>query len=70
MILVACSCKPAYDSGLTDAEWAVIAPLLPVRNPTRGGRPLVHDQRQVVDSILYVLRTGCAWRLIPHDLAP
>ncbi|WP_222262155.1 IS5 family transposase [Modestobacter marinus] len=65
-----CSCKPRYATSLTDRQWAVIAPLLPVRDPRRGGRPLKYDRRLVLDTILYVLRTGCAWRHVPHDLAP
>lgn len=71
-----CTCSDAeitaaaYDTSLTDGQWAVIAPLLPVRDPTRGGRPVKYDRRLVIDTILYVLRTGCAWRLVPHDLAP
>jgi transposase len=65
-----CSCKPAYDSSLTDAQWAVIEPLLPGTSPVLGGRPRVHSPRLVVDTILYVLVSGCAWRMIPHDLAP
>lgn len=65
-----CSCKPAYDSSLTDAQWAVIEPLLPRTNPRLGGRPLVHSRRLVIDTILYVLVSGCAWRLVPHDLVP
>jgi transposase len=73
-----CTCTPApgvlpvrrpYPSDLTDAQWAQIAPLLPARDPTRGGRP-GYDRRLVVDTILYVLRAGCAWRMVPHDLAP
>lgn len=48
----------------------MIEPLLPVRNPRHGGRPLKHDRRLILDTILYVLRTGCAWRHVPHDLAP
>jgi transposase len=65
-----CTCKPAYSSSLTDAEWALVEPLLPVRDPHAGGRPLKHDRRLVLDSILYVLVSGCAWRLMPHDLVP
>jgi transposase len=48
----------------------VIEPLLPVRDPRRGGRPLRYPHRLVIDTILYVLRTGTAWRHVPHDLAP
>nr|WP_222132209.1 IS5 family transposase [Pseudonocardia sp. C8] len=55
---------------MTDAQWAVIEPLLPTRSPALGGRPLVHSRRLVIDTILYVLVSGCAWRLVPHDLAP
>jgi transposase len=65
-----CICKPGYDTSLTDGEWAVIEPLLPVRDPRHGGRPLKYDRRLILDTILYVLRTGCAWRHVPHDLAP
>ncbi|MGW4696118.1 IS5 family transposase [Kitasatospora cineracea] len=65
-----CSCKPSYDSSLTDAQWAVIEPLLPVRDPRRGGRSLKFPRRLVVDTVLYVLVSGCAWRLVPHDLVP
>jgi transposase len=65
-----CTCKPAYSSSLTDAEWALVEPLLPVHDPHAGGRPLKHDRRLVLDSILYVLVSGCAWRLVPHDLVP
>ena len=71
-----CTCQPRsaassrYDSSLTDGQWAQIEPLLPVRNPRHGGRPLKFDRRLILDTILYVLRTGCSWRLVPHDLAP
>jgi transposase len=67
-----CECldRAAYPSSLTDAQWAVVEPLLPVRDPRRGGRPLTYDRRLVLDTILYVLVSGCAWRQVPHDLAP
>lgn len=58
-----------YPSDLTDAQWRVIEPLLPRRDPSVGGRP-GYDRRLIVDTILYVLRAGCAWRMVPHDLAP
>jgi transposase len=61
--------RQPYPSDLTDAQWAQIAPLLPARDLTRGGRP-GYDRRLVVDTILYVLRAGCAWRMAPHDLVP
>jgi transposase len=57
-----------YPTDLTDAEWQVLAPLIP--QPKPGGRPAVHDRRELVDAMLYWLRTGCAWRLLPHDFPP
>ena len=66
----ACSCKPAYDSSLLDAQWELLQPLLPQPDQRRGGRPRVHPPRLVIDTILYVLTTGCPWRAAPHDLAP
>ena len=60
-----------YPSDLSDAEWAVIEPLLPAGSATpAGGRPPMHDRRDVVDAILYVVRTGCSWRSLPADFPP
>src|SRR5262249_52243873 len=50
--------------------WALVQPLLPVRDLRKGGRPRKYDDRLVLDSILYVLRSGCPWRMLPHDLMP
>jgi transposase len=50
--------------------WAVIEPLLPARDLRRGGRPRVYGDRPVLDAIFYVLRSGCQWRMVPHDLVP
>ena len=60
--------RQPYTSDLTDAQWAPLAPLLPAAKP--GGRPRSVDLREVLQGILYVLRSGCAWRLLPHDLPP
>jgi transposase len=57
-----------YPSDLSDAEWALIGPLLPDRS--RRGRPPVHHRRVIVNAILYVNRTGCAWRYLPKDFPP
>jgi putative transposase len=57
-----------YDTDLTDAQWAILAPLLPP--PPGGGRPPTTELREVLNAILYVLRTGCAWDLLPHDFPP
>ncbi len=66
--------SPAYPSDLTDAQWALIEPLVPVLSArgrgTRGGRPPKYPRRRVVDAILYVTRTGCSWRQLPHDFPP
>jgi transposase len=62
--------RTAYPSDLTDAQWALLAPLLvPPPSPAgRGaGRPREVDLREVVNAVLYVLREGCRWRAVPHD---
>jgi transposase len=55
-----------YPSDLTDAEWALIEPLIPPAK--RGGRNV--DVREVLNGLLYVLSTGCQWRAVPKDLPP
>jgi transposase len=57
-----------YASDTTDAEWALIAPHLPP--PRRLGRPRTTELRAVVDALLYILATGCQWRLLPRDFPP
>src|SRR5881227_2604367 len=57
-----------YPSDITDAQWALIEPHLPPASA--GGRPRKTDMRDVVDAILYVLRTGCQWRYLPVDFPP
>jgi transposase len=57
-----------YPSDLTDAQWEIIEPMLPL--PKWMGRPFKHDRRDIVDAILYVVRTGCAWRYLPVDFPP
>ncbi len=57
-----------YPTDLTDAEWTILEPLVPAPKP--GGRPAKYTRREVINAIRYVLRTGCAWRLLPHDLPP
>ena len=55
-----------YPSDLNDAEWALIAPLIPPAK--RGGRRREVDVREVLNGVLYVLDTGCQWRALPKDL--
>ncbi|MBW8271526.1 IS5 family transposase [Caldovatus aquaticus] len=57
-----------YPTDLTDAQWAAIAELVPQARP--GGRPRRASSRELVNAILYVLRGGMAWRLLPHDFPP
>ena len=57
-----------YASDLTDAEWALIEPRMPARR--KLGRPRGTDLRAVMDAILYILRTGCQWRLLPKEFPP
>lgn len=60
--------KRRYPSDTSDAQWALIEPLLPAAGA--GGRPEKHPRRDVVDAILYVVRAGCAWRALPGDFPP
>lgn len=60
--------RKGYSTDLTDAQWALIERLIPAAQP--GGRPRSVDLREVVDAVLYLLRTGCSWRLLPNDLPP
>ena len=57
-----------YQTDLTDAEWRVIAPHLP--KPCATGRPRDWPMREIINSIFYVMRAGCPWRLLPNDLPP
>jgi transposase len=57
-----------YPSDLTDAEWALVAPLIPPAK--RGGRPREVNVREVLNAIFYVLATGCQWDALPKDLPP
>jgi len=57
-----------YPTDLTDRQWALVEPCLPPPNP--AGRPECHSRREVVNAILYVVRTGCSWRMLPKDFPP
>src|SRR3954470_9127056 len=60
--------RRGYPSGLTDAQWALIEPLLP--EPSTDGRREKHPRREIVNAILYVVRSGCPGRYLPADLPP
>jgi len=57
--------RNAYPSDLTDEQWALLEPLVPALSPEAAYH--VHERREIVNAILYVLRSGCPWRLLPHE---
>ena len=58
----------SYPSDLSEAQWKLVAPLIPV--PQSSGRPREYGLREIVNAIFYVLRSGCSWRMLPHDFPP
>jgi putative transposase len=60
--------RKVYSTDLTDAQWRCLEPLVPAPKP--GGRPAKYPRREIVNAILYLLRSGCSWRLLPHDFPP
>jgi len=60
--------QQGYPTDLTDGEWALLTPHLPPASPR--GRPRVHSYRVILNAIFYLVRGGCAWRLLPRDLPP
>jgi putative transposase len=59
--------RKAYGTDLTESQWELLRPLLTLPD---GGAPKTTDLREVINAILYRLRTGCQWRLLPHDFPP
>jgi putative transposase len=57
--------RKTYPSDLSDVEWVFIASLIPAAK--LGGRPRSVDIREIVNAIFYIIRSGCAWRMLPHD---
>jgi putative transposase len=60
--------RKAYPTDLSDEECSYIEPHLPA--PSAPGRPRLHALREVLDAVFYIVRSGCAWRLLPHDFPP
>jgi len=58
----------SYPSDLTDRQWSIIEPLIPAAEP--GGRAREVEMREVINGILYLNRTGCSWRMLPHEFPP
>lgn len=57
--------RPVYPSDLTDKEWEYTAPIVGIRADT--GRPRTVNLREIVNALMYLDRTGCQWRMLPHD---
>jgi len=62
--------RKSYPTDLTDEQWAILEPLVPAARTKRGGRPREVPMREVINTILYLNRTGCQWDMLPHDLQP
>jgi putative transposase len=60
--------RRAYQTDLSDSEWSYVEPHIPT--PKAPGRPRLHTPREILDAIFYIVRSGCAWRLLPHDFPP
>ena len=60
--------RGAYQTDLSNEEWKLIEPHLPA--PKKHGRPRVYTLRETLDTVFYIVRSGCAWRLLPHDFPP
>jgi putative transposase len=60
--------RKAYSTDLTDEQWAILEPLVP--SAKHGGRPRQVDMREVINTMLYLNRSGCQWEMLPHDLLP
>lgn len=58
--------RTACPAIISNGEWFVLEPLIPAAKP--GGRPRSADMREILNGVFYILRSGCAWRLMPHDL--
>jgi transposase len=60
--------RDTYHTDLTDAEWNILESQLPL--PAQRGRPREHGWREILNGVFYLVRSGCAWRLLPHNLPP
>jgi len=60
--------RKAYQTDLSDQEWSFLEPLMPL--PDATGSPRMHTTREILNAIFYIVRGGCAWRLLPHDFPP
>jgi len=66
------SIRQRYPSDLTDSQWENIEHLFPPERqpPGRPGRPRTYPRQEIVNAVFYLARSGCAWRMLPHDFPP
>jgi putative transposase len=60
--------RKRYPTDLSDKEWVILEPLVPAVTP--GGRPARWPRREIVNATVYLVRSGCTWRQLPHDCPP
>jgi len=59
-----------YSTDVSDKQWALLAPLFRLAQGGRTGRPRKYSQREMLNAVFYIVRTGCQWRNLPNDLPP
>jgi len=62
--------RKRYPGELSDKEWLLIQPIVEKRDYSRGGRKRKYEARAILNAIFYLVRSGCSWRLLPHDFPP
>jgi putative transposase len=62
--------KTGYPTDVTDEEWAIVEPLIPPPTQILNLKGYIHERRTILNAIMYVLRSGCQWRLLPNDFPP
>lgn len=60
--------RRAYQTDMTHAQWAQVQRFIPAPKP--GGRPAKYARREIINAILYLVRSGCQWRMLPHEFPP
>ena len=70
VILWGMDARKRYPSDLTDLQWYNIEHLFQCAARGKGGRPRTYPLREVVNALFYLARSGCAWRMLPHDFPP
>lgn len=62
--------RPAYPTDISDAEWKILEPLVPPAIAFPNLQEPKHSRREILNAIRYRTRTGCSWRMLPHDFPP